>query len=206
MKQLQPHYFSLSGIDGAGKSSIIQALKDSDWGNLKVEFVKRKSYANLRKIETLFKDTPATDWLGGYQSKVTAMSCILDFLAGFQEVVAQTSAADIVFMDRHVHCYTAYLQSTGIHLDTAQFFNHLVAPTINFHIGVPVDVAFARCQQRQVSGPDESLEALRAYDEAYKNILNDNLPFSVEYIDNTRPVKVAAGRIHSIVTGLYRPK
>jgi thymidylate kinase len=85
-----------------------------------------------------------------------------------------------------IHCFTAYLRSTGIEIETLPFFDPIQPPSINFHITVPLEVAVERCRSRPGgAGPDESAASLRAYEAAYRQVFAESLPFPTLVVDNS---------------------
>jgi dTMP kinase len=185
---------ALTGIDGAGKSSVHRALAaETSLGG--AAFVAKSDRSNVEAVERRFRahaDRGAAN-LSGWYAQAIRWAHAFDFLNLYASEVEPALEQDrVVVADRWATCSVAYAATgTTIDADVERVLAGCRAPDLIVHIEVDPEEAYRRIARRGVVKGDEDLAVLRTFAAAYDRVLdrlagppvvrvrNDHLPATV---------------------------
>ena len=186
MKQ-QPSIIALVGIDGAGKSTIIDLLKN-DFATNDVEFIHKVHRENTTRLERMnpdFANSPDAYWAGNF-ARAWRWAHALDFLKFYEEqFLPRFNAGHSVIADRWIECVIAFANAgTNIRPE----IEALLAPCRPADLTIMIDVdpteAGRRIVLRGDLRPDEHPRLLYEYRRSYQQVLS-NAQSKVVWIPST---------------------
>ena len=193
---------AIVGIDGAGKTSLAQALAESarEAGKQSVTVKSRRKTLGNQVWEALGLTKEAENALDvpalHASAFVTAM--FLDMAADLR--AARAKPQELVLWDRHLVCLAAYGAAMSL---SPSFLKRLSTvsprPHLILWLDVPPAVAQARLALRKSGGPAESLEYLSALRAGYATVLKDDP--RVTRFDARKPAAALTAAAWSTVSG-----
>ena len=175
------------GIDGAGKSSLINMLEEEEFFPNAV--YARKTYKeNLNLVKNFHKRYygDVEDLVQGTVAHALAYAWALDFLHHYVENIQKwIGKKDYIICDRYSYCALAQIDYTGCPIPAELLFDIVSKPDAVFFIDVPVEVAEKRYySRRSIIKEHENTYVMSKFDRAYRNLFS-KLNLEVEFIENT---------------------
>lgn len=165
---------AVEGIDGAGKSTLVEALDDIDFD---AEVVTTKEPTAFRTGEWVYESLS--------DESASAVEDFMLFCADRRRHVDwiedQLEKGKVVITDRYADSTRAYqthrvADETGMSYDEARYWMGVIfepwnlEPDLVLYIDIPVDVAVDRCDMDDKYEKRENLEKVKkAYDEMFSN-------------------------------------
>ena len=190
------------GIDGAGKSSLVNRLEqDRVVGDATYL---RKAWKTTVNLVTEYGPTDECgrhNWVEGPFAENAAAATALDFLHHYDEEIAPRLAAGCrVVCDRYALCYEAYLLAVGSRFRFGGIFERLRRPDLLVYVDASAEVVAERQAMRGGATEDEHPEVMRRYREAFLSllktqdyasafVLNNEVPFEESYEQLRRRVE-----------------
>ena len=179
--------FAFCGVDGAGKSTLVDTLERRGLVPNAV-FVRRPkpelgNSALLRRyFRRQFND--GRDWISGPFAEAIGVALAFEFLDHYDRNVAPLLGAhSVIVSDRYALCFEAYLWSIRSQAGAGALFRSIQPPTHTFYVHVNrTELVNRQCQRGGVQD-DENPEVMQRFDDAYRELLaSSGLPHS--FIDN----------------------
>lgn len=162
---------ALIGIDGSGKSSLIDELANrlSDLGKLVKVLTPLKNATDLTVIKEHYNEK--------YQEKLSNKDIgqLLAFDLYLQsERIKMKKDVDIVILDRWTYCHEAYCYATMQQSKTIQaILDCCIEPNKTFYISVSEDTAMVRLANRATIKTQENKALLKRANKKYKQITKE---------------------------------
>jgi thymidylate kinase len=180
--------FCFCGVDGAGKSSIVNELEAH-------ELIPDAVYVRIPKVpdsisEYLRKYFPrkyqdGRDWIKGDFAESVGTSLLYEFLDHYYSTIEPLlEDGGTVICDRYALCFEAYLVGIGYPIDFSELMDSLVVPTEMFYVHVPNDVLLQRYNARGGLQDDENIEVMNRFDMGYRFLLPKRCP-NYTFVDNS---------------------
>lgn len=183
-----PRIIAVCGVDGVGKSSIVNYLEQNQVipG---ARYLRREKYrdGNLNHIKSFFprQYNDYRDWRSGSYAKAVGIGIALDFVRYYRQQLEQTETTpSIIVLDRYVACYLAYLQLLGCAGIVEPVFRAMHKPDLTFYISVDFEVLESRYGERASGDDDEDVALMIALDKEYRKMFADGED-PVLYVDNS---------------------
>lgn len=167
---------AISGIDGAGKSTLVKFLQEKD--DLKnAIFVHKTRSVNVNNVLEQWlpysRDKKLIlDYSQGSFAKWLSLATSFDFLQHYQvEILPYINSDRIIICDRYIMCYVSYMLSTGHDISVKELFEPLKKPDISIYIDVSVETAIQRQKQRGEAMAEEGPEVLKRFKNSYLDYL-----------------------------------
>jgi dTMP kinase len=163
---------AICGIDGSGKSTIIDRLRAEPMLR-DACFIKKQDKENINRVIDL--NTPIGPMPQAYLKGPLAASIrwahAFDYLRFYETTVRPlTRRHSILVSDRWSFCPIAFANvGTRLAEDIDFLLRHVGRPDLTIFLDVDAETAFARLQARGPVLDDEHIDLLRAYREAYEN-------------------------------------
>jgi thymidylate kinase len=189
------------GIDGAGKSTLVQLLASRQELDACVLKKEDKHACELVARHHARQHHDARDWETGPFAAAVALATAIDFLSHYTAAIVPALARQsLVIVDRYTPCYEAYLESTGYPYDAALVFAGVRPADLVVYVETPVELALARCQARGSAGEDETAGVQRRFAAAYERVLA-RAPCSVVRVRNDGSIEDAYAQALAAVRG-----
>lgn len=192
------------GIDGCGKSTQAQKLKDNIEmsRSYKVSVQHGFKPANLfEKLCNLFVKAGILD-LNGYED-LGISAVLFDMYNNTNDhIIPKLKNKEVVIMEKYIVDSIVYMPLMGSNIEIAKAFQSLLpTPDISFYIDVPANVAYERVIQRASSTGQaiSSKENLILMEQARQNFVKYSKENNVYIIDGTNDVDAIAKKIYNIV-------
>lgn len=175
------NFIAFEGIDGSGKSSIIEALKNAPFAD-KLSFSCEPQRKDFGKV--------VRDYLSDHKMDNLAivMAIAADRENHLNDVKAEIAKGKLCITDRYLMSSYAYQ-----HLDAVKVNQWFPRAEYTFYFDLPVDVALERSKPREVKKEDKGLaelfenrKALESVKEYYDDLIQIGL-FNTIYINANRP-------------------
>lgn len=157
------------GVDGAGKSSLIEALRAKKIPN--AAFVHKKSWACARLVNLYYSrsDPRPSDWISGAFAEMMGHACLMDFLSHFDDNIRPLIGQyDYLFCDRYFYCFAAFLRIVRPDLEVLSKLSATIpSPELVVHVRVELARLRERYEMRGGASEDESLELMSRIDREY---------------------------------------
>lgn len=201
-----PVLIAFSGIDGAGKTTLVQELTRLPF--LAAAHVFKKTYRDNTDRLGRFYGAHLTDprnYLEGPFALEQRWAYALDFLWFYQhEIATKLQDGSVALLDRWTPCidaWTAMVEhpaAASIHALSSR----LPPPHVVFHLQVDPALAWNRICERGFPKPDEDLSILRAFHSSYRKVLPRlTMP---TYIIDTSSLAAAVTKTAAIINELIR--
>ena len=156
MKKIKMHpnktkgfLISFCGLDGCGKTTIINRLKSELEENYPISLTKQPTNeVRESKIFRNYMDKPKHD---DYDYRSLSLLAASDRLQHVNKIIKPClSEGEIVISDRYFYSCLANLRARGFKNDTwiYEIAKYIVKPDISFFLDVPVEVAVERVRSR----------------------------------------------------------
>ncbi|WP_158318799.1 dTMP kinase [Robertmurraya kyonggiensis] len=156
-------FIAFSGIDGAGKTTIINAierwLRSEGYNVNSMKSVKGDSIYcnNFEKIISNYKKTYSENFPGKYGSIILAFKLFQES----EEIKSFSRDNNIILMDRWKLCHDAYSSAYLLNSKALKsILDNCIEPDITFLIDVNLSVALERISQRDVIKKQETYPVL----------------------------------------------
>lgn len=173
---------AVCGIDGAGKSTLIDMLKKDLNGNEYV-YPKKKIHINSNLINNYINPFRNSN---SYYFRTNSYGCAFDFLAHYDESIKPYLLSNnVLICDRYKYCYLAYAYQVS---STFGDICHLLktVPEADYVLYIDTDPSIA---QKRLDMREEKINDLKGFAKAYKHLFksyknvirienNDNLSYS----------------------------
>ncbi len=193
-------FIVVEGIDGCGKTTVVNELK---------RILEEKGYRVYvtkepfnPKIRNVIKDIIREEH---EQNEVVGRALSLLFAADRYlhqiDILEKLSKGYVVISDRYYHSSYAY-QTTyeGITLEYLKYINSsLKKPDYVFILDVPVDIAIARLSERKETTSYEKKDFLRKVRDNYLKLREELKDEKIYIIDNNRELRETIKEILSIL-------
>lgn len=186
---LSGRLIAFCGIDGAGKSSLVDRLeRDGAVGGAVFLRKARKTTVNLVTEYGPTDEGGRRNWIEGPFAENAAAATAIDFLHHYDEQVApRLAAGEWVVCDRYALCYEAYLLAVGSRFRFGNIFGRLRRPDLLIYVDAPVTVVVQRHRLRGGATEDEHPEVMRRYRAAYLSLLDAPDDGSTFILNNEGP-------------------
>lgn len=174
----RPTLVAFTGIDGAGKTTLIRGLQASDPRFATAPVLKRTEKENvwrlLRFRPHLWSDPASV--MRSASGRLLAWATVLDFLRYVDEEVLPRCEERLVLLDRWTPCMVAYCgEVLGIGDEVVEALADVPKPDLIIHVDVTPAEAYARITRARHPLPDEHPEILRAFHRAYTAVYAKHL-------------------------------
>lgn len=185
--------FALCGIDGCGKSTLVEKLiAKLQEHKVVAEKVKKQRRLNVDLVQKYWSGE--MDWSKGEFAKLVSIASAFDFLVHYEyEILPRHRSGNIIICDRYSYCYAAYMDSVKANLNSSLLFANVVQPTKTFHVHVSPEVAVMRHHSRGGPSPDETPEVMKNFSDSYEKILIESN--NVIKVDNTNNIEKSVDKI-----------
>lgn len=180
---------AICGVDGAGKSTLRQALADR-LALPRVAFIAKDRRTSVELLEQygFHKPDSRRNWINGPFAQCAAIATVFDFMYHYDQVIVPAMAShDYVICDRYKLCYQAYLAAVGAEWPAHRFFGGVRPADLIIYLDLPAVRAAERYARRGGAGEDENPEVIARFGECYRALLADYPESQVVCIDATRP-------------------
>ncbi|MET0106413.1 MAG: hypothetical protein ABW072_14915 [Sedimenticola sp.] len=199
---------SLCGVDGVGKTSILQALTQKEELR-EIYFVGRGPADAESTIEKYYPRSGAiSDWLEGDFNRAIATGCAIDYVAYYHAVVAPLLTGKdnsgrryrAIVCDRHTPCFNAF---TLINDAPSQHALALLSsvPDPDCIINVTLDRMHIKKRHGEAFGADYEFESDTCQDrlfQAYEKVFEAG-DSPVYTIQNDGPLEVTTSKIAKLI-------
>lgn len=188
---------AVCGVDGCGKSTIVNMLEDSNI--LKnVYFFRRTKYedGNFNLIKKYFprKYGDARDWKESEFGKNVGLGILLDFMRCYEENIKAMRNYDYVVFDRFLPCYLAYIDIFEDVTPYKDLFLKLVQPELTLYIDAGISNLEARFKARESEDDDEDIELMEMFDQSYRRVF-EKFQTNYKIIDNSGALLSTKGQV-----------
>ncbi len=177
------------GIDGAGKTSMIEAL-GARLDSLPVVCIKSRRRVLGRLVHEALgidKDAENAGTVDPLDAAAFVTSVVLDMVEDSKQMTTLLEPGSIVLWDRHLRCFAAHGLTQGLPMHWVGRMEGIgPRPTQILWLDVPPETAMERLRARD-GGPRETVDYLTRARDAY-HLLNDG-DASVTRLDGTRPTE-----------------
>lgn len=178
---------AICGVDGSGKSTIVNMLEESNI--LKnVFFFRRTKYedGNLNLVKKYFprKYGDSRDWKESAFGKNIGLGILLDFIRCYDENAKAMEDYDYVVFDRFLPCYLAYIDIFEDVTPLKGLLSKFVQPDLTLYIDAGISNLEKRYLNRQSGDDDEDIELMRMFDESYRRVF-EKFQTKYQVIDNS---------------------
>lgn len=164
---------SFHGLDGAGKSTLMDELERS--GMLPDAAYIRKEYRlNAQLVQEYCgrASGDGKDWVAGSFAEAMSIATAFDFLAHYHANIAPLiGRRSYVVCDRYALCYAAYILATGSNFSHHDLFRGVRKPDVAVLVDVDMDRLPERYAARGGASEDETLEVMQRFREGYERLL-----------------------------------
>ena len=160
------------GIDGSGKSSLINRLEE-DQLLPNARFARKSVSTNVQLVSKLYADSPNNpeDWLRGPFAESIGAAWSLDFASHYlTEIEPALSNCQYLVCDRYVQCASAILHLTNTAASWHNMLRKFTKPNLIVFIDTDVLVASSRWNDRGSIKPHENEIVQRKFREAYSEV------------------------------------
>jgi dTMP kinase len=199
---------AITGIDGAGKSSLVNALSEADLApGVTVAVVNKRERQCLPRLLRLHGPRSLERDMQYDRGLATAIrwAHAYDFLSFYEnEALPALRSSPLVISDRWTLCSIAYA-NTGVRLgaQVAEALSCCRTPDLVIHLDIDPAVAYQRLYARGEVGPDEDVGILTAYRDAYDELVADD-PSVVRLKNDDFDALVQSA--HALVVTLYEER
>ena len=196
-----------SGIDGAGKSSLIEELRRSEL--LEGAVFLRKEGRRSVVLLSGYHQRPhgdGRDYLESSFATVRPFATAFDFLEHYEEnILPLFGAVPFVVCDRYVTCAAAYLHAMGYPTAARELFHHVRVPDVTFYVTLDWTLWAERMNRRGGAQEDEGPELMARYAQGFEEIL-PTYPGGAVRIDNSGPFESVYAQVEGAIrTALQSP-
>ncbi len=178
---------SICGIDGAGKTSIVEAMKEQD-------IFQNAHYLSLSKNPPCNRDiinrycdreySDSRDWIKGSFAETIGVGLAFDFLKHYKDnIESLLGHVDYIVTDRYFACFICYLESINSTFPIDSLFSIAKKPDLVIHPQVSVNVLSERHKTRGGEQDDEHPEVLLNFQNTYKKHF-ENVSYKVLTVNN----------------------
>ncbi|GGX57640.1 deoxynucleoside kinase [Saccharospirillum salsuginis] len=178
---------AICGVDGSGKSTIVNMLEQS--GLLNNAFYFRRTKYLDGNLELLKRYLPrkyrdARDWKDSSFGKSVGLGILMDFLRCYDEQLSTIEKYDCVVFDRYIFCYLAYINLFQDIKDFKKLTANCIRPNLILYIDAGISNLEQRYSERCSNEEDEDLELMEMFDMSYRRTF-DVLGQEYSIIDNS---------------------
>jgi thymidylate kinase len=204
MITFNPKLIAICGVDGVGKSTLIDML-ENDLGQQDILFTRKNIHKNSDLIKqfhgVLRKEQQ--DWFASSFSRANAFACAFDFLAHYHEIIKPIiSDGRVAICDRYKPCYLAYgFVVSSVYEDICDLLMNIPEAEYIFYIDAHIDLIMKRLASKE---PDEihNKSLLIAYANAYEQILESQS--NVVRIYNNEDIRDVYQKFKKEITNVLR--
>lgn len=164
------------GIDGAGKSTLISALRE--WAPLREASVQKlKPGANYQRLMRDISDPWADPvaLFGSHLARSMGWAEVFDFLSYHDRLVRPAlQTPGVLLHDRWTPCFAAFCDSVlGLGGMAAPRLRRVTAADLVLYLDVSPEIALDRIRLTRDPNPDEDITVLRAFRAGYEQSLRE---------------------------------
>ena len=190
---------AVCGVDGSGKSTLIEMLKDEYTGYNNLTFLKKTNNANYNLLKAYHGAKPQNQrgWITSSFSRANAFACAFDFISHYYDIIyPQMGRTQVLICDRHKPCWLAYgYMVGGVYSDILDLLKGIPDPDHVFYIYASVNTIKTRLKKR-----GDSSNTTEAFAKAYEDVFkNDN---NVTYISNDRSINETFSEFRYYISSL----
>jgi thymidylate kinase len=192
---------AVTGIDGVGKSSLVDGLERLDLLP-DCAYLRRPKPpdGNAAAVGRLVprRHGDARDWLGGPFAETMGIALAFDFLAHWEAgILPALERRRFVVCDRYDICFAAYLRAVGSAFPCGELFAALPRPDLLVHVVVAPETLAAR-QAARGAADDEHPALTEALSRAYADLLPVCAPRHV-IVANDGPLEDTLARVAALI-------
>jgi dTMP kinase len=196
---------AVTGVDGAGKSTIVRTLA-SQWANDGTRFVHKRERRNVGLVAEHCGPRVRTedDWRTGEFADAVGLAACLDFLAHYDaEIAPYIGRVPLIVSDRYWHCFAAYLRGAKSKVDGMCFFRRIASADVVVHVSIDPSLLEQRYRLRGEAGEDETAAVMRDFESGYSQVFSE-YSGTVVRVDNSGPLERAVDAVRAELTHLTR--
>jgi len=191
------HYIAICGIDGSGKTTLANALKErlAEIGTVCITKIKLNSLKVLAEVMKK-ENNPPYSFYDNIPPEIIRYGIAMDFAIHYMDKKNELAPYDYVICDRYYPCFQAYGLAYGVKDMSLpnKLFHLSQEPLLYIHTDVPVEVAHSRLTTRgDYIEEEENIELLSKVKYYYSKLLDGK---NVLLVDGEIP-------IHSITKDAY---
>lgn len=188
------------GVDGAGKTSLVNALERRGIPN--AAFIRRNNCLCLSLVDRYYsrvKPNPS-DWVSGTFAETVAHAAFVDFLVHFDENIRPLIGRyDYLFCDRYLYCFIAYLRVVRPELEILSGLSAIPCPDLVIHVTTEMASLVERYEKRGGASEDESIELMSKLDLEYRTLL-ESLGDRAVRVENNGSLEEAVDAVQRCLT------
>ncbi|MBS0031790.1 dTMP kinase [Chitinophaga sp. 22321] len=192
------------GVDGSGKTSIVDYLHEQDFFD-RALYIKKTFSRNVSVIKNYHHRNYNSnkDWVTGSFAEAVSYASCLDFLQHYHSCIAPNIGAyDFLVCDRHALCFAAYHLAVGGSMNMSDLFEGVRVPDLYFFIDAPLSELENRYEKRGGASEDESVEVMHIYRESYMRLLKET-KIPVVWIKNDGSLEEVFEKVTTALRGIY---
>ena len=144
---------AICGIDGVGKSTLINMLKKEIFGQKDILFVNKKINTNYKLLKQYHGVLPEIEenWINSSFSRANSFACAFDFIEHYFKKINPylSNHGKVIICDRHKPCWLAYGFLVGpVYKDICDLLQKIPEPNYTFYIHAPISLVKERLSRR----------------------------------------------------------
>jgi thymidylate kinase len=191
------------GVDGAGKTSLVNALERRGIPN--AAFIRRNKCLCLSLLDRYYsrvKPNPS-DWVSGTFAETIAHAAFIDFLIHFDENIRPLIGRyEYLFCDRYLYCFIAYLRVVRPELEILSVLSAIPAPDLVIHVTTEMARLTERYENRGGASEDESIELMSKLDREYRTLF-ESLGGRAVRVENNGSLEEAIDAVQRCLTAKF---
>lgn len=193
----------LSGIDGSGKSTVIEHLQrciNDSGGSVWERSLRSQS---KRILAAVARSRGEAHWSAVYGANEVELAHAFEMVSCFdQQILPLLRYEQVVLTDTYMVRWKAHgiMWGSDAWERLSPIFDPLPNPEVSIHLRIPVDMAMERLMKRRKG--DTALttggDVLRRYAESFEAALS-TAPYDVDVLDATLPIDILCAQAATLV-------